>query len=350
MQRFVARLGSRRRAGFGLLIAVVAALAVIVGSASGTASAAGGMKTGLKVFVIPKNLGNNYFTVADSVKTGGALAALKTLGETGTETSGNAATSASQLPAIQSAITKGANALIVSATDPTALCPTLKRAMAQGIKVVTYDSDAPTCRNLFINQASTAAIGTSEVDLLAKTIHKSGQIAIVSAAASAPNQNAWIGYMKKELKKYPNMKLVSIVYGNDDPTTATQVTSGLLQKYPDLKGIISPTTVGIAAAAAVLDKPKYRGKIALTGLGTPLSLKKFVDDGTIKSFELWNPANLGYLAGYAAVNLASGKITGAAGQKFSAGKLGSYTVGSGHSVLLGPPTVFTKANIGKFHF
>ena len=200
--------------------------------------------------MIPKNLGNNYFTVADSVKTGGALSALKALGETGSETSGNAATSASQLPAIQSAITKGANALIVSATDPTALCPTLKRAMAQGITVVTYDSDAPTCRTMFINQASTAAIGTSEVDLLAKQIHKTGQIAIVSAAASAPNQNAWIGYMKKELKKYPNMKLASIVYGNDDPTTATQVTSGLLQKYPDLKGIISPTTVGIAAAAA----------------------------------------------------------------------------------------------------
>ncbi len=350
MQPFIARLGGRRRASLGLVIAVAAALAVVVGSASSSASAASGLKTGLKVFVIPKNLGNNYFTVADSVKTGGALSALKALGETGAETSGNAATSASQLPAIQSAITKGANALIVSATDPTALCPTLKRAMAQGITVVTYDSDAPTCRTMFINQASTAAIGTSEVDLLAKQIHKTGQIAIVSAAASAPNQNTWIGYMKKELKKYPNMKLASIVYGNDDPTTATQVTSGLLQKYPDLKGIISPTTVGIAAAAAVLDKPKYRGKIQLTGLGTPLSLKKFVKDGTIKAFELWNPANLGYLAAYAAVNLASKKITAASGQKFSAGKLGTFKVGADHTVLLGPPTVFTKANIDKFNF
>ena len=146
-------------------------------AAAGTSSASGGtggLKTGLKVFVIPKNLGNNYFTVADSVKTGGALSALKALGATGTETSGSAATSASQLPAIQAAIAKGANVLIVSATDPTALCPTLKQAMARGITVVTYDSDAPTCRTLFINQASTAAIGTSEVDLLAKEIHDTG--------------------------------------------------------------------------------------------------------------------------------------------------------------------------------
>ncbi len=317
---------------------------------SSSSSSSGGLKTGLNVYVIPKNLGNNYFTVADSVKTGGALAALKELGENGTETSGSAATSASQLPAIQAAISKGANVLIVSGTDPTALCPTLKRAMSQGITVVTYDSDAPTCRQLFVNQASTAQIGTSEVDVLAKEIHDQGQIAIVSAAASATNQNAWIGYMKQELKKYPKMQLVSTVYGNDDPTTATQVTSGLLQHYPHLAGIISPTTVGIAAAAGVLDTAQYRGKVQLTGLGTPLSLKKFVDDGTIKAFELWDPAKLGYLAAYAAVNVASKKLTPSSGATFTAGKLGSYTVGADSTVVLGPPLVFTKANINQFSF
>jgi rhamnose transport system substrate-binding protein len=222
--------------------------------------------------------------------------------------------------------------------------------MKRGITVVTYDSDAPTCRDLFINQASTAQIGTSEVDLLASELHDTGDIAIVSAAASATNQNAWIGYMKQELKKYPNMKLVSTVYGNDDPTTATQVTQGLLEQYPNLKGIISPTTVGILAAAGVLDTSKYRGKVALTGLGTPDSMKKYVSDGTVKAFELWNPANLGYLAAYAAVEVASAKINGTAGQTFSAGKLGTFTVGANKSVLLGPPFVFTSSNINSFNF
>jgi rhamnose transport system substrate-binding protein len=360
----------RARWWFGVIVAVMAAFGLAAcgssskttttasggsattgtASGSGSSSSSGGLKTGLNVYVIPKNLGNNYFTVADSVKTGGALAALQALGEKGTETSGSAATAASQLPAIQAALSKGANALIVSATDPTALCPTLKSAMGRGITVVTYDSDAPTCRDLFVNQASSQAIGTSEVDLLAKQIGSAGDIAIVSAAASATNQNTWIGYMKDELKKYPNMHLVSTVYGNDDPTTASQVTSGLLQKYPNLKGIISPTTVGIEAAAGVLDTPQYRGKVALTGLGTPLSLKKFVNDGTIKEFELWDPAKLGYLAAYAVANLASKKITNASGQSFMAGKLGTYTVASDQSILLGPPQVFDKSNINQFNF
>ena len=350
--------GSMKRVLWAPAVLLVASSVLAACSSSGSspstssssASSSGGLKTGLKVFVIPKNLGNDYFTTADSVQSGGALAALKALGETGAETSGTEATPASEIPAIQAAITKGANALIVSATDPTALCPTLNGAMQKGITVVTYDSDAPTCRNLFVNQASTAQIGTSEVDVLAKQLNNTGDIAIVSAAASATNQNAWIGFMKQELKKFPNMHLVSIVYGNDDPTKATQVTQGLLQQHPNLKGIISPTTVGILAAAQVLDTPKYRGKIALTGLGTPNSLKKYVHDGTIQSFELWNPADLGYLAGYAAVNVASKKITGAAGQSFTAGKLGKFTVGADKTVLLGPPYVFTKSNIDKFNF
>jgi rhamnose transport system substrate-binding protein len=315
-----------------------------------TATAASSLKTGLKVFVIPKNLGNPYFTTSDSFKSGGALKALAELKEQGKETSGTQATAASQLPAIQAAITKGANALIVSATDASALCPTLKQAMAKKIAVVTYDSDAPACRNIFINQADSKAIGTSQVDLLAKQINSTGEIAVVSAAASATNQNAWIGYMKTQLKKYPNMKLVSVVYGNDDPTVSTQVTQGLLQQFPNLKGIISPTTVGIAAAAAVLDTPQYRGKIKLTGLGTPNQLRKYVLDGTIEGFELWNPADLGYLAAYAAVNVASGTLTGKTGQTFTAGKLGKFKVGAKSTVLLGPPFVFNKANIGKFHF
>ena len=331
--------------------AAVATIAASLSIGSPALAASMPLKKGLKVFVIPKNLGNSYFTTSDSVKTGGALAALKQLGEVGQETSGTTDTPASQLPVIQADITKGANALIISGTDPSALCPTLNSAMKKGIVVVTYDSDT-NCRNLFVNQATPQGIGDIEVQIIAKEINYSGQIAVVSASADDTNQNTWIHYMKQELAmpKYKNVKLVSVVYGNDDTATSTTVTQGLLSSYPNLKGIISPTTVGIAAAAAVLDTAKYRGKVHLTGLGTPDEMKKYVADGTVQEFALWNPANLGYLAAYAAVELASKAITNAPGQSFVAGKLGKYTVGAGHTVLLGPPFVFDKANINKFNF
>ena len=320
-------------------------------ASSSPSSSTGALKTGLKVFIIPKNLGNNYFTTADSANSGGAIAALDTLGETGTETSGTAATPASQIPAIQAAISKGANVLIVSATDPTALCPTLNAAMKRGITVITYDSDAPTCRDMFINQASTAQIGTSEVDVLASELHDTGDIAIVSAAASATNQNAWIGYMKQELTKYPNMKLVATVYGNDDPTTATQVTQGLLEQYPNLKGIISPTTVGIAAAAAVLDTSQYRGKVALTGLAHS-GLAEEVRlgrhrQGILRAVEPSRPRLPGRVRGG---RVRVGRHQRHPGPDVQRGKLGTFTVGADKTVLLGPPFTFNASNINHFNF
>ena len=222
-----------------------------------------------------------------------------------------------------------------------------------------FDSDiscGSSPNHLFINQANTEQIGTSEVDLLAKEIGSSGQIAILSAAASATNQNAWIKYMKQQLTKYPNMKLVSTVYGNDDPATSLTVLQGLLSAYPNLKGIISPTTVGISTAAQYLSTHASVAKqVTLTGLGLPSQMRKYVKDGTVKSFELWNPSQLGYLAGYAAAALASGSASLQTGATVKAGTLGTRKVlapaaGTGPSLLLGPPTVFDKSNIDQFNF
>jgi len=335
--------------------AALAAIVVAAGTA-GAASAAtfsGPIKSGLVVYAIPKDTINPYEVIADN----GIKTALSKLGGTVTVSSGTVDTAAAQEPSIQSAEQSHANAIIIAGNDPEALCSDLAQAQSAGTDVVSFDSDVSCPNHLFINQANTQQIGESEVQLLGKEIGYKGQIAILSAESTATNQNAWIKYMKVELKlpKYKNMKLVKIVYGNDEPTTSKTVLLGLLSAYPDLRGIISPTTVGIQTAAQYLDTHKKLLKqITLTGLGLPSQMRPYVEDGTVKEFELWNPANLGYLAGYAAANLASGMPL-KAGEKFTAGKLGTYTIlppsgGTGLSVVLGPPTVFDKANIKDFNF
>ena len=321
-------------------------------SAGSSAAAGGAIKKGLKVYFIPKDTQNPYEVIADQ----GGTDALKELGGTVTVASGTQDTAAAQIPSIQAAIQAHADAIVIAANDPTAVCPTLAQAVAAGIKVVSFDSDNTCPDHLFINQANTEQIGTSEVDLLAKEINSTGEIAILSAAATATNQNAWIGYMKTQLTKYPNMKLVDTVYGDDDPAKSLTALQGLLSAHPNLKGIISPTTVGISTVAQYLSTHKdVAAKVTLTGLGLPSQMKPYIKDGTVKAFELWNPSDLGYLAGYAAASLASGITTTATGAKFTAGKLGSYTVlapsgTTGPSVVLGPPTIFDSSNIDKFNF
>ena len=267
--------------------------------------------------------------------------------------SGTEDTAAAQIPSIQAAIAAKADAIVIAGNDPDALCPSLAQAQAAGIKVVAFDSDVKCPDHLFINQADTEGIGRSQVDLLASQIDSTGEIAILSAAATATNQNAWIDFMKKQLAdKYPNMKLVDVVYGNDDPATSLTVLQGLLSAHPNLKGIISPTTVGISTAAQYFSTHKDLAKG--TGLGLPSRMRAYIKDGTLKSFALWNPNDLGYLAGYAAASLASGVFTIKDGAKFTAGKLKDYTVSvpadGSPNVVLGLPQVFDLSNIDNFQF
>jgi rhamnose transport system substrate-binding protein len=337
---------------FGLIVLTIFTLTACGGSGSSssagsTPSATSSSSSSLTIAFLPKQINNPYFDTAAS----GGKEAATALGGQFQQVGPSSANAAAQVPFITTLTEQHTGAIVISGDDPNAVAPALKQAMSQGVKVVSYDADvAPDARNVFVNQANSEQIGRSEVDLLAKQINSTGQIAILSAASTAANQNTWIGYMKDELTKYPNMQLVKVAYGKDDDQTSFNDTLALLQQYPNLKGIISPTTVGIAAAARALESVKKGGMVALTGLGTPNQLRQYVKDGTIKGFELWNPADLGYLAYYVAALLVQGKIQGNVGDTFTAGKLGSYTIGANHVVLLGPPTVFNSANIDQFNF
>jgi rhamnose transport system substrate-binding protein len=349
----------------GKLIAVVVATALAFTTAAcaddsgststdpGASAGAGNgtIKSGLKVAFLPKAVNNPYFDTSDNK---GGKVAVEEFKGTYSETGPSQASASAQVSYINTLSQQGANVIAVSANDKDAICGALNEARQNGAKVVTYDSDTkPECRDLFINQASTEGIAKIQVKLISDAIGADGgEIAILSATANATNQNAWIDQMKTELAKpeYSKLKLVDTVYGDDDDQKSFQEAQGLLAKHPNLKGIISPTTVGIAAAGRYLSGSTYKGKVQLTGLGTPNQMKAYVKDGTVKAFALWNPADLGYLAAYAGAALASNLIKGKEGDKFKAGKLGEFTVGKDGTVLLGDPYTFKADNIDQFNF
>ena len=342
----------RRPLGVTLTALAVGAALALTGCAAngnGGGEAEGDGDGGnLAITFLPKNLGNPYFDTSNA----GGEEAIEEFGGTYAEVGPSEASPTSQVTFIQTAAQQGVGGLVVSANDPEAICDALNEARDAGVKVVTFDSDTnPECRDLFINQATAEGIAKSQVDLIAEQIGDEGQIAILSASANATNQNAWIELMEEDLAaNHPNIELVETVYGDDDDQTSFDKTAALLQTYPDLKGIISPTTVGIAAAARYLSTSEYKGQVALTGLGTPNQMREYVEDGTVTAFALWNPADLGYLAAYATKALIEGEITGEEGDSFDAGKLGDYEVGADGVVVLGDPFVFNAENIGDFDF
>ncbi len=315
-------------------------------TATGAAASSGGGKT---YVLVPKNLGNPYFDTANK----GAQEAAKELGVTVNYQGPATADATQQIQLINSLIAQKVAGLAISADDADALAPVGKQAIDAGIPVVSWDSAiAATGRTVHINQAVAADIAAVQLKMANDLAPQGGKIAILSATSTAPNQNEWIKLMKEDLAKPENSKLqlVDTVYGDDEDTKSYNEAQGLFQKYPDLKVIIAPTTVGIAAAARAVQDAKLTGKVFVTGLGTPNQMRDYVKSGASPEFALWNPSDLGYLAIYTLNAIATGQIKGQPGDKFKAGKLGDYTVLQDGTVLLGPPTIFNKDNIDKFNF
>jgi rhamnose transport system substrate-binding protein len=333
-----------------LLLALAIAAAVAVGIAASVGTAGSSKKSaGYKVFLLPKFIGIPVFTQNGA----GAKAAAKELGDTVTYNGPTEADATKQVPFIDNAVRQGYNAIIISANDPNTVAPALKRAMAKGVKVISYDGDvAPDARNVFVSPPSAKDIGFFQVEWIGSQIGYKGKIAILSATPTAANQNTWIKFMKQALRlpKYKGMQLVKVAYGNDNDTKSAQETQALLQAYPDLKGIISPTTVGVAAAARVLQQSKNCGKVALTGLGLPSQMRAYIKAGCAKKVGLWDEFKFGYAAMYAAHAVLEGKLTGKAGESFTAGKMGKRTVGPNKTVIFDKPLVFTKATVDKYRF
>jgi rhamnose transport system substrate-binding protein len=348
------RQAERRASTTGRVLAIAAvatAAAVALSGCSGGQAASPGNAKSFSIAFVPKQLNNPYTDVELS---GGKKASAALGGVKYSVVGPNTASASSQVSYINTLTQKHTDVIAIAANDPNAVCSALNQAKSAGAKIITFDSDTDkSCRSVFINQVNSKDVALVELKQMAEQINSEGDIAILSATANATNQNAWIDFMKQELKsnpKYAKMNLVTTVYGNDDDTTSFQVAQGLLQSYPNLKGIISPTTVGIAATARYLSTSSYKGKVVLTGLGLPNEMRQYVKDGTVKEFALWDPAKIGQAAVYAAKELVAGTITGKTGDTFKAGSLGTLKVGTDSTVIVGPPTEFNAANIDKYHF
>ena len=304
---------------------------------------------GATVGFIPKLDTDPYFGVAKS----GAEEAQKEIGGTVIQEAPSSAAGDAQIEFINDLVSQKVDVIAIAGNDPNAVAPALKRAQAQGVHVVSYDSDvAKSVRGLFINQVNFDSVAQQMLESMGNLIGYQGDFAILSSTATATNQNAWIDSMKKALEtnaKFAKMKLLQVAYGEESEQVNQQQALALVQAFPNLKGIIIPAGIGLPAAARALDQAGLLKKIKLTGLAPASLMKKYILDGSAQDI-WWNVQDLGYLTYYAAQAYAQGKITGKKGETFAAGRLGNYTVGENGEVILGAAVIVTPENVDTFKF
>ncbi len=298
--------------------------------------------------IVCKDASNPYMSRMVS----GFKEACEKLGVKVIEKSPETATVDGQITIINELIAQGVDGIAIAANDAAALEATIKSARDKGIVVVTMDSDTKGSQ-LFVNQAGVEQVAQVLCDsVLDMAGAEGGEFAILSATSTATNQNAWIDAMKEILKdeKYAKLTLVETVYGDDESQKSTDETLNLLSKYPNLKVICCPTTVGILACAQAVQNAGSSVKVA--GLGLPSEMKDYVgDDKVCPYMYLWNPIDVGNCAAYMIKALKDGKV-GAEGTTFKADNNNEYTVMKGdpadQQIIVGPPFKFDGANIGDW--
>ena len=108
--------------------------------------------------------------------------------------------------------------------------------------------------------------------------------------------------------------------------------------------ISAPAVPGAAEAV----RQAGRTDVNVIGLSLPNINKPYVHDGIVQTVVLWNTRDLGYLAVYASVLSAQGRIPAGA-ESIEAGRLGRIQIRNGE-VILGVPMLFTKRNIDQYDF
>lgn len=314
------------------------------------ASAMAGSADGKKIALVGKSAGNAFFEIAAAAFVEAGEGEGATIEVVYPET----ATADAQIKVLDNLISQQPDAICISANDVNALQAKLEEAMDAGIKVSSFDSAPnPASRQVFVNQAGTMAVGQALIDAVYDLAGGEGQWAILSATSQAANQNAWIAAMEKiasEDEKYSKLEMVPVAYGDDEPQKSTDQTQALLDNYPDLKVICAPTTVGIAAAAKLLQDTG--SSVKLTGLGLPSEMLEYTgadDAHSCPYFYLWDMQLLGKLSAYATIALINGDITGAEGESFSVEGLGEFTITAaddgGTEIVQGLPLQFNSDNI-----
>jgi len=232
-------------------LVIAGACAVLAVALSGCGRSEPGKPGRTRVGLVAKSLGNGFFDAVHK----GADEAARELDVEVIFTGPTTPSAEGQIEVLNALIAQRVDAIAVSANDPDALVPTLKKAMERGIKVVSYDSAvAQAGRLAHLAPSSDQLIGETVVALTAELAPQvdgkgKGKFAVVSATPTSTNQNSWLTEMRRVLPQYPGLELVAVAYGDDVSDKSYREAASLLKQYPDLVVLVSISSVGIVASA-----------------------------------------------------------------------------------------------------
>jgi ribose transport system substrate-binding protein len=218
------------------VVALAGALACA--SACGPGSTPAPASRGLKIAMIAKSSTNPVFL---SARTGAEVAAKELSATHGVPVEivwMTPPTEDGQVQAqrIAQAVNEGANAVLISCSDAGKVTGAINDAVARGVEVMTFDSDAPESRRFAFYGVDDVKTGAAVMDELAKQMGAKGTIAILAGNQNAPNLRKRVEGVKQAAAGYPGIKIVDTFYHVETPQDAAAEVIRVQNAYPQIQG------------------------------------------------------------------------------------------------------------------
>ena len=211
-----------------------------------------------------------------------------------------------QIDMLSAALAKKPKAIGFAALDSQAAIPLLKKAQAEKIPVIAFDSGVDSDIPVTTAATNNKAAAAMAADKLAEAIGKSGEVAVIAHdQTSRTGIDRRDGFLDRMKSTYPNVKVVSVQYGGGDHLKSTEIAKSMLQAYPNLKGMFG-TNEG-SAIGVVNGVKEMKRKIVVVGFDSGKQQKDAIRDGSMAGAITQNPVGIGYKTVEAAVKAIKGE-------------------------------------------
>jgi ribose transport system substrate-binding protein len=202
-----------------------------------------------------------------------------------------------QVTVIENLIARHVDGLAISALDDQGLAPVIEEATKAGIKVITFDSPAPSSKALCYIGTVNEAAGYAAGEALIKYLKGEGEVAVLQGGLGAANLNdRFKGLARAFAEKAPKIKIVAREDNQGKIDVAVNKTEALLQAHPNLKAIFSVAADGTVGAAAVFKERNLGGKIVLGGFDDLPDTLAGIRAGTVKFCVAQRTYKMGWLS------------------------------------------------------
>lgn len=183
--------------------------------------------------------------------------------------------------AFEQAIAKQPDGLVIVGFEPS-LNSIVDKAVEAGIPVVTVDADLPGSKRMAFVGTGNFNVGLVGGKKLAELIGEKGKVAIMTKPGQSNLEERVAGY-QKALAAYPNIEIVQVVDTQSDPVVAAQAASTLLQKYPDLAGIVCVEAAGGSGAATAVREAGKVGQVKIVSMDRGNEVLEAIKEGVVSA-------------------------------------------------------------------